>query len=200
MMVEHGTKRNVHDDTKGDGDKMTKRPWIVWGGVLAALAVAALVGTQAVYADTATPPAPPDERGLPGDAALGERPAGPHGPPGLGPAALEAAASALGMTTDKLSTALQDGKTLEDLAAAQGVDFQTVQDAIKAAHQAQMLEDISHAVADGNMTQDKADWLILGLENGYMDGPGFGFGGPRGPGGPHGQPGVAPQATQQAAN
>ncbi len=39
-----------------------------------------------------------------------------------------------------------------------------------------MLEDINQAVTDGKMTQDKADWLILGLQNGYLDGPGFGFG------------------------
>jgi hypothetical protein len=63
-----------------------------------------------------------------------------------------------------------------------------------------MLEDINQAVADGNMTQDKADWLILGLENGYLDGPGFGFGGRRGPGGPPGQPGAGPQATQEPVN
>ena len=38
-----------------------------------------------------------------------------------------------------------------------------------------MLESIKQAVADGKMTQDKADWLIIGLDKGYLDGPGFGF-------------------------
>jgi hypothetical protein len=32
------------------------------------------------------------------------------------------------------------------------------------------------------MSQEKADWLLEGLEKGFLDGPGFGFGfGPHGP-------------------
>jgi hypothetical protein len=171
---------------------MNKRRWIVLGGLLAALVVTAALSTQAVFADAATPPAPPDERN--------GAPAGPRGPRGLGPAELEAAANALGMSTDELSAALQGGKTLEDQAIAQGVDIQVVQDAIKSAHKARMLEDITQAVADGKMTQDKADWLILGLENGYLDGPGFGFGHGMGFGGPQGRPGPAPQGVPQSDN
>lgn len=35
------------------------------------------------------------------------------------------------------------------------------------------------------MTQDKADWLLEGLDKGYLDGgPGFGFGHDGGRGGP----------------
>ena len=179
---------------------MNKRRWIVLGGLLAALVVVAAAGAQAVYADEATPPAPPDERGAPPAGAPDGQLAGPRGPRGLGPAELEAAAKALGMTTDEVSAALKDGKTLKDLATAQSVDIQVVRDAIKAAHEAQMLEDINQAVTDGKMTQDKADWLILGLQNGYLDGPGFGFGRGMGLGGPHGQPGVAPEGAQQPAN
>ena len=176
---------------------MNKKRWIVLGSLLTALLVVAAVGTQAVYADSATPPAPPDERGGPPAGAQGEHPGGPRG---LGPAELEAAAKVLGMTTDEVSAALKDGKTLEDLATAQGVEINAVHEAIQAAHKAQMLEDINQAVTDGKMTQDKADWLILGLQNGYLDGPGFGFGGGMGFGGPHGRPGPAPDATQQPVN
>ncbi len=171
---------------------MNKRGWIVLGGLLAALVVAVAVGTQAVYADTATPPAPPDERSGPPDGA--------RGPRGLGPAELEAGAKALGMSTEDLSTALKAGKTLDDLATAQGVDIQSVHAAIQAAHKAQVLEDINRAVTDGKMTQDKADWLILGLENGYLDGPGFGFGHGMRFGGPQGRPGPAPQGATQSQN
>jgi hypothetical protein len=35
---------------------------------------------------------------------------------------------------------------------------------------------IEQAVSDGTMTQEKADWLNEGLEKGFLDGPGFGFG------------------------
>jgi hypothetical protein len=171
---------------------MKKRRWILTGGLLTALLIVAAVGAQAAFADAATPPAPPDGRGVPPTGAPGEVPGGPHGRRGLGPGELEAAAKALGMAKDDLLAALKDGKTLEDLATTQGVDITVVQDAIKAAHQAQMLADIDQAVTDGKMTQDKADWLILGLQKGYLDGPGFGFGRGMGPGGP--------QAKQQPAS
>lgn len=179
---------------------MNKKRWIVLGGLLTALVAVTMLGAQAAYADAATPPAPPDERSGAPAGASGELPGGPHGRGGLRPAELEAAAKALGMTTDDVSAALKDGKTLEDLATAKGVDIQVVQDAIKEAHKTQMLADINQAVTDGKMTQDKADWLIVGLEKGYLDGPGFGFGGHMGFGGPHGQRGAAPEATQQPAN
>ena len=117
----------------------------------------------------------------------------------LGSVELDAAAKALGMTTDELTTALQSGKTLEQVAADQGVELQTVKDAISAAHASEMRTQIEQAVTDGTMTQDKANWLLEGLDKGYLDGPGFG------PGGPHGhgfgiQPGQTPSAqpTQQS--
>ena len=45
---------------------------------------------------------------------------------------LEAAAEALGMTTDELRTELEAGKTIADVAGEQGVDVQTVIDAMVA--------------------------------------------------------------------
>ncbi len=117
---------------------------------------------------------------------------------------LDAAAKALGMSSSDLSTQLQNGKTLSDLAASKGVNLQSVQDAITAARHAEMTTQINQAVASGQMTQDKANWLLEGLSKGYLDGPGgfgFGFGhgfGPGGPGGPdHGQPPAG--APSQAA-
>lgn len=119
----------------------------------------------------------------------------------LGSTELVAAAKALGMTSDELTTALQSGKTLEQLATDKGVDLQTVKDAINAAHAAEMRTQIQQAVTDGTMTQDKADWLLEGLDKGYLDGPGFGFGGPHGHGNFGGLPGEVPSAqpTQQNA-
>jgi len=118
----------------------------------------------------------------------------------LGSVELEAAAKALGMTTDELTAALQGGKTLEQVAADKGVDFQKVTDAVQAAHEAEMRTQIEQAVTDGSMTQEKADWLLEGLDKGFLDGPGFGFGGPHGHGF-GGEPGQTPsvQPTQQNA-
>jgi hypothetical protein len=163
------------------------RKFLIWaGGLLAALIVVGAVGATAAYADDATPPAP--LAGMPGDGRG-------HGGRGLPQAELEAAARVLGMTADELSTALQSGKTLEDLATSAGVDLQDVQDAINTVHRTEMRTRIEQAVTDGTMTQEKADWLLEGLDKGYLDGPGFGFGG-HGRGGPGGA--GAPPADQTA--
>jgi hypothetical protein len=87
------------------------------------------------------------------------------------------------MTADELSAALKDGKTLEELAAA-GVDIQDVKDAIASVRTEKLRAQIEQALADGTISQDKADWLLEGLEKGYLDGPGLGIGfGRGGPGG-----------------
>jgi hypothetical protein len=107
----------------------------------------------------------------------------------LAPNELAAAAKALGVTSTDLLTALQSGKTLTQVASDQKVDLQTVQDAITAARNDDMRTQIKQAVTDGKITQAKADWLLEGLDKGFLDGgPGFGFGGPRGGNGPLAQP------------
>ena len=150
-----------------------KLPKIVGGLVVAVILVGA-VGATIAYAQDGTPPTPPADG--PTD---GRGPGDKHG--FLHGAELTAAAEALGMTTDGLSTQLQNGKTLQDLADAAGVDLQVVQDAIKAAHTEEMRQWIKQSVADGTITQEKADWLLEGLDKGFLDGPGFRFG--RGHGG-----------------
>lgn len=101
-----------------------------------------------------------------------------------GQVGLEAAAEALGMTADELSTQLWGGKTLADLADEKGVELQDVQDAVNAAHEAAMRDAIEQAVEDGDLSREHADWLLEGLDNGYWGGGGFGgFGGCHGRGG-----------------
>lgn len=142
--------------------------WAIGALVVALLAVG-LYGTTTAYADDSNPPPAADQRGPGG-------PGGPHGERHLDSASLEAVANVLNMSTDDVSAALQDGKTLQDLADAAGVDIQKVQDALNTVHQTEMRDRINQAVSDGTMTQDKADWLLEGLDKGYLDGPGFGFG------------------------
>jgi len=165
-----------------------KLPLLV-GGFLAVLVVVGAIGAGIAYADRGAPPSfgtgSNDGRG------------GPNGGHMLGQAELEAAAQVLGMTSDELSSALQSGQTLEQLATAAGVDFADVKAAIQSAHHDEIRTQIEQAVADGTMSQDKANWLLEGLDKGYLDdGPGFGlgFGGGHGPqgGGPGGKPGQHP--------
>jgi len=153
----------------GDGTMKNKKSVLI-GGLLVALLVVAVIGATSAYAQS------------PSSAALhGRGPGDGRGP--LGGAGLEAAAQVLGMTTDELTTALQSGKTLEQLATEAGVDVQDVKDAIQAVHATEMRERIQQAVDDGKITQENADWLLEGLDKGFMGGfGGFGLGGPHGPG------------------
>ena len=70
------------------------------------------------------------EHGRPGMGRPGQGgPGGRHG--GRGPG-LDAAATALGITTDELRTELQSGKSLAEVATAKGVSVQSVIDALVA--------------------------------------------------------------------
>jgi hypothetical protein len=162
---------------------MKKKISILIGGLLAVAMIFGAVSVTTAYAQDGSPPTPP--AGQPGEGP------GHGGRRGLGETELTAAATVLGMTADEISTALKDGKTLDDLATTAGVDIQDVQDAISAARTVEMRARIEAGVADGTISQEKADWLLEGLDKGFLDGPGFGFGGPRG-----GKPGTPP--TQSA--
>ncbi|MBE0671885.1 MAG: hypothetical protein IH588_14960 [Anaerolineales bacterium] len=147
---------------------MKKKILIVLGGLLAVVMVFGAVGATTAYAQAGVTP---QHDGGPGRG----------GGRGLGDAELAAAAKALGMTSDELSTALKSGKTLADLAAAANVDIQDVRAAISAAHAVEIRARIEAGIVDGTISQEKADWLLEGLEKGFLDGPGLGgFGGPRG--------------------
>ncbi len=153
---------------------MNKKIVILLGGLLTIAVLFGAISVKTAYAQDVTPPA-----SVTGQFGDGHGHGG--GGRGLGQPELEAAAKVLGMTADELSSALKDGKTLADLATAAGVDIQDVQDAIAAVHEVEMRERIEAGVADGTISQEKADWLLEGLEKGFLDGPGFGFG----PGGHH---------------
>jgi hypothetical protein len=148
---------------------MKKKVSILIGGLLAALMVVGVIGATNAFAQSSTLSMPEHGRG-------------PGGGRGLGQAELEAAAEVLGMTADELSAALQSGTTLEQLATDAGVDLQDVREAIQAVRETELRARIEQAVTEGTMTQEKADWLLEGLDKGFLDGPGFGFGfGPHGP-------------------
>ena len=96
-------------------------------------------------------------------------------------ATFDAVAKALGLTPAELFTELHSGKTLDQIATAKGVDLQKVQDAAEAAELEARKAEIAQAVKDGKMTQEQADWLLKGMELGYMPmgrgGRGHGMGG-----------------------
>ncbi|NJN67136.1 MAG: hypothetical protein HC884_10710 [Chloroflexaceae bacterium] len=74
-------------------------------------------------------------------------------PPPHGGGNLETIAETLGMTTEDLLSALQEGKTIAEVAEAQGVDLDTVVDAVLAEVEARL----DTQVEAGRLTQDEAD-------------------------------------------
>jgi hypothetical protein len=102
----------------------------------------------------------------------------------------EAIATALGLTVSELQANLWGGRTLADLADRAGVKIEDVQAAAQAAREQALRDQIASAVANGEIAQAQADWMVEGLENGYlgqsgpMMGPEWGgghpFGGPWG--------------------
>ncbi|MEI7591793.1 MAG: hypothetical protein WCK41_01080 [Actinomycetes bacterium] len=78
---------------------------------------------------------------------------GPGGPGGKGAPNMEAVQSALGMTAEELHTALDGGQTIAQVAAAKGIEVQTVINAMVTAANSR----IDEAVANGKITQAQAD-------------------------------------------
>ena len=86
---------------------------------------------------------------------------GGHGPRGPGHRfargeALEAAADALGLEASDLPAAIRDAGSLEALATAEGVAYDDVKTAVLAAVQS----DLGTAVADGRITQERANSIL----------------------------------------
>jgi hypothetical protein len=99
----------------------------------------------------------------------------------------DAAAKALGISTDELWTALRDGKSIADIAGDKGVDVQKVIDDMVAA----ATQQIDKAQQAGRLTDEQATRLkdglaerITSIVNGDFHGPGRGGGPFRGHRGP----------------
>lgn len=167
-------------------------------GLVAALGLGT-VGT--VLAQTTTPPTSvtpeattPDStsKDRPDDLGLGRS----FGLRGGDLATYDLVAEKLGLTPAELFEQLHSGKTLTEIAEAQGVDLEAIQDELNATRVQAMKDKIAQAVTDGDMTQEEADWWTLGIEKGWVDG-GRGGLGLKGPGGRHGMGGrgMAPDAA-----
>jgi hypothetical protein len=85
----------------------------------------------------------------------------------------DAVADALGLTPAALFTELHDGKTVAEIAEEQGVELEAIQDATEAAGVEARKQAIEQAVEAGRLTQEQADWMIEGLEQGFSRGRGF---------------------------
>jgi hypothetical protein len=90
---------------------------------------------------------------------------GGHGPFDHHLGDLDAAASYLGLTEDQLRTQLQSGKTLADVARAQGKSVDGLIDALVAAAK----QHLDEAVADGRLTKAQEDQILSDLKQRITD-------------------------------
>jgi hypothetical protein len=156
-----------------------RHKWIS-GLMLAALALAVGAGALAFSRPAEAAPV----------AAATAADAGGRGRGFCGQAGLEAAADLLGLTPDELRLQLWAGESLADLAEEKGVALTDLQAAVKEACLQAQRDRIEAAVTAGNLSREKADWLLEGLDKGFWGGAagGIGFGGGR-HGGRFGGPG-----------
>lgn len=75
-------------------------------------------------------------------------------------AMVAAVADALGLTPEEIETRHDAGETLWEIAEAEGLSVEEIQDLMFSAHDA-ALED---AVANGDLTQEQADWMDSHME------------------------------------
>jgi len=72
---------------------------------------------------------------------------------------------------------LHAGKGLAEIAEEQGIELEAVHDAINAARGEAMRDAIGQAVENGRISEEQADWLLEGLEQGFFPmGRSFSFG------------------------
>ena len=89
-------------------------------------------------------------------------------------AGVDAAAEVLGMTPEAVADALWGGDTLADLAKAANVDLADVRAAVKEAtsalRQELAKEFIAKQVNLGRISQEQAEWINQGIDNGWFGG------------------------------
>lgn len=80
----------------------------------------------------------------------------------------DAVAEALGMTPENLFVKLHDGQSVAEIAEEQGVEMEEIRDAVEDARVEMRKQAIEQAVENGRLSQEQADWLLEGLEQGFV--------------------------------
>jgi hypothetical protein len=166
---------------------MTKRKLALVMGVLALVTVLGVVSVGAAFAQTGTPTTPGQPNATqpnptqPNTGKLGRGFGFGFGFRGGDVTTFDTVAKALNLDPTELFNQLHAGKSLSEIATAQGKTLADVQAAVNASRVQAMKDKIQAAVTAGTITQDQANWLLQGLDKGYLGGGhgfGFGFGAP----------------------
>jgi len=81
-------------------------------------------------------------------------------------AMVAAVANALGLTPEEIETRHDAGETLWEIAEAEGLSAEEIQDLMSPAHDTALEE----AVANGDLTQEQADWMDSHMEQMWENG------------------------------
>jgi len=137
---------------------MSKRKKAMFVGMLAVvLALAVAVPAFAATDDTSTPAA---------TCTNGAWGGGGHGAMlGAGGQMSAAISELLGMEAADLQAARQDGQSLADIAASKGISTDTLISGMLEAHKAALAD----AVADGRITQERADLMLENMSERIAD-------------------------------
>jgi len=159
---------------------------MVVGALLAVMVVVLSLGAFSfASAQTPTPPTTPYGGGMMGGRGMmgGARGQGMLGG-AMHPYMVKFAAEALGVTEDGLNAELTAGKTLWQIAEAQGLSVEETQTLMQDAH----AKALAQMVADGLLTQEQADWMQSRMGGRWGQG-GMGAGCPMGGQGGYGRGG-----------
>lgn len=80
----------------------------------------------------------------------------------------DAAADVLGLTPVELFSEMHAGKTIEEVAENQGIEVDALHEALEQTRDEAMRDAIAEAVEEGRMSQEQADWLLEGMEQGFV--------------------------------
>lgn len=143
---------------KGGENHMSRKTIALAGVALAVVLVGVFAAIPALAQEAA--PKPDASSCLPGRGGL-------RGFGGGSWTQYDTMAEALGLTPEELFAQLHAGNSLEEIAEEQGVDLESVQEAMNAARVEAMRENIQKAVEDGTMSQEQADWMLEGMDKGF---------------------------------
>ena len=170
-----------------------KKHWLKMSRVLAVAALGLMLFGGAAFAqgpggdpDAPGPHVQPWMQPGPGGPGFRRRPGKPGFPMEK---KLEVLAEALDMDVDALKEALKAGQTPQELAEAQGLDWEELQAQLRERVLEMVRERLDQAVEEGKLTQEQADAILERMENAPLDAFRKGFRGHRSPRGHRGGPG-----------
>jgi hypothetical protein len=109
---------------------------------------------------------------------------------------MEQLAEALGLTVEELKDLLHDGASLEELAQEAGVDLDALWQEFQQAREDEIRSQLEEKLANGDITQEHYDWMLEGLDQGFLGG-GKGLGGFHRQGSPKSGDGFSPFEGQE---